>query len=1004
VTCWALVALKARPERKARLAGRLSPADRDRLAEQMLQDALAALAGSGSIDRIAVVTQEPGWTDSRALALADPGTGLNDALRSATGRLLELGATELLIVHADLPCITAADVDRFVAAGRQAGCAIAPDRRGTGTNALFLDAPGPFRYCFGAASYGRHRAEARRLRLRARTVRLPGLQFDVDEPDDLEELRRAGGARYAFVGPGPPPATDRESHSAQRANEWEPPGRDEALALVAASAAELAGAAESLTLRGHGPAVTYSRKVFIPVTQLCRDVCRYCTFAQVPAAGTPAYLSPEQILTIARAGAAAGCKEALFTLGDKPELRYRAARTALAALGCTTTLEYVARSARLVHQETGLLVHVNPGAMSAEEIAQLRPVAVSMGIMLESASERLCERGGPHWGCPDKAPEVRLATIRAAGEQGVALTTGLLVGIGETREERIESLLVLRDLHGEYGHLQEIIIQNFRAKPGTAMARAPEPPLEEHLWTIAAARLVFGPSMSIQAPPNLRAEQLEPLLKAGINDWGGVSPVTPDHVNPEAPWPQVAALAAVTDAAGRRLVERLALTPPYVRTLERWVDPALRSAVLRESDALGRARDDNWRAGQGQDLPITTAAWVRPRRRAAAASPEIRGVLERAAAGRELVEADVVRLFDAQGPDVPAVLGAADRLRAETAGETVTYVVNCNINYTNVCKHRCGFCAFAKGRSAASLRGPAYDLDPGQVASRAVEASQRGATEVCLQGGIHPAYTGRTYLEIVRAVKRAVPGMHVHAFSPLEVRHGASSLGISLREYLSELQAAGLSSLPGTAAEILDDEVRAIICPDKLDTRQWLEVVGTAHDLGLRTTATIMFGHVDRPVHWARHLLRIRELQRQTGGFTEFVPLPFVHAESPLWRRGHARSGPTLREAVLMHAVARLVLHPLIHNVQTSWVKMGPRGAALCLQAGANDLGGTLMYESITRAAGGVNGQELDAAAMAAVASAVGRPTRQRTTFYGPALAAPAAGERRAETRRAGTG
>ena len=983
MSCWALVAVKTGPGRKARLAGRLSLPQREKLADTMLEDVLAALRGSGAVAGIAVVTTEPGRVDPQVLALEDPGTGLNDALSSAARQLQQRGVTELLVLHADLPFVTATEIDQFIAVGRATDVALAPDRHGTGTNALFARLPSSLPFCFGADSYARHGAAARRLAMTTQTVRLPGLETDVDEPTDLVELVQRGGRRYAFLRRDSAAAARSRATARGTGRKTGRVDREEALALVSARAADLMGVAEALTLRGFGRAVSYSRKVFVPITQLCRDVCRYCTFAHVPAAGTPAYLSPDQVLEIARAGAAAGCKEALFTLGDKPELRYRAARVALEALGCATTLEYVEKMARLVHQETGLLVHLNPGVMTAAEIARLRPVAVSMGIMLESASERLCERGGPHWGCPDKAPAVRLATIRAAGEQGVALTSGLLVGIGETREERIGSLLALRDLHDAHGHLQEVIIQNFRAKPGTVMANAPEPPLEEHLWTIAAARLVFGSAMSIQAPPNLRVGELEPLVQAGINDWGGVSPVTPDHVNPEAPWPQIAALASATEAAGRRLVERLALGPAQVQSLERWVDPALQAAVLHHADTFGRAREFAWHAGQGQDLPITTAHWVGPRRRAVAASAEIRSVLRRASRGSRLSEADIVRLFDAQGPDLPAVLGAADRLRAETAGDTVTHVVNCNINYTNICQHRCGFCAFAKGRSAASLRGPAYDLDAEQVAQRAVEAWQRGATEVCLQGGIHPHYTGRTYLDIVAAVKRAVPSMHVHAFSPLEVRHGAQSLGLSLPEYLAELQAAGLATLPGTAAEILDDEVRAVICPDKLDTAQWLEVIREAHRLGLRTTATIMFGHVERPVHWARHLLRIRDLQQQTGGFTEFVPLPFVHVESPLWRRGRARSGPTLREAVLMHAVARLALHPLIRNVQTSWVKMGPKGAALCLQAGANDLGGTLMYESITRAAGGVNGQEFDAAAMASLAAGIGRPIRQRTTLYG---------------------
>ena len=963
MSCWALVAVKAGPARKARLAGRLTSPERDRLAEMMWQDVLAALRGSKALDGIAVVSAEPGRFAPGILVLPDPGTGLNDALTAGARALQDRGATQLLIVHADLPTVTAAEIDELVAAGRETGVALAPDRHGTGTNALFIGLPTPFRFCFGENSFARHRAEAAQQGLETRTVRLPGLELDVDEPADLSGLVRRGGPRYAFIG--------------SRLN------REEALALVSASAKELVGAAESLTLEGHGRAVSYSRKVFIPITKLCRDVCRYCTFAQVPKDGSPAYLSPGQILEIARAGVAAGCKEALFTLGDKPELRYRAAREALEALGCTTTLEYVEKMARLVHAETGLLVHLNPGVMSSEDLTRLRPVAVSMGMMLESASERLCERGGPHWGCPDKAPGVRLATLRVAGEQHVAFTSGLLIGIGETREERIDSLYALRELHDTYGHLQEIIIQNFRAKPGTAMANAPEPPLEEHLWTIAVARLIFGPSMSIQAPPNLRADELEPLIRAGINDWGGVSPVTPDHVNPEAPWPHLAALAIATEAAGRRLVERLALTPAFVQTLQRWVDPSLQAAVLNKADAFGRAHEDDWYAGMGVDPPAATSAWVRRDRPPDVAAPEIRDVLQRAASSGGLTEEEIVRLFDARGPDLHAVLAAADRLRAESVGEGVSHIVNCNINYTNICKHRCGFCAFAKGRSAASLRGPAYNLDADAVAGRALEAWERGATEVCMQGGIHPEYTGRTYLGLVTAVKRAVPQMHVHAFSPLEVRHGAQSLGMSVRDYLRELQAAGLSTLPGTAAEILDDEVRAVICPDKLNTAQWLEVIGEAHTLGLRTTATIMFGHVERPVHWARHLMRVRQLQVQTGGFTEFVPLPFVHVESPLWRRGRSRKGPTLREAVLMHAVARLVLHPVIRNIQTSWVKMGPKGAALCLQAGANDLGGTLMYESITRAAGGVNGQEFDGAAMAALAAGIGRTAWQRTTLYG---------------------
>ncbi|HXY76083.1 MAG TPA: 5-amino-6-(D-ribitylamino)uracil--L-tyrosine 4-hydroxyphenyl transferase CofH [Steroidobacteraceae bacterium] len=760
------------------------------------------------------------------------------------------------------------------------------------------------------------------------------------------------------------------------------PERLQSLELVQAELGALVHAAQALTLRGHGRVVSYSRKVFIPLTQLCRDVCHYCTFAQAPRALREAYLPIEQVLAIARAGAAAGCKEALFTLGDKPELRYPAARRALARLGFASTLEYLEHAARTVYEETGLLPHLNPGVMSAEEISRLRKVSVSMGLMLETASERLSARGGPHFGSPDKLPIRRLETLRAAGELRVPFTTGLLIGIGETRAERIEALLELRSLHDTHGHLQEIILQNFRAKPGTRMAAAAEPPLEEHLWTIAVTRLIFGAHMSIQAPPNLQPGKLAALIGAGVNDWGGVSPVTPDHVNPEAPWPHLEVLERETRAAGRELIERLAVTPAYARETKVWLDGALQAAVIHRADSLGRARIDNWHAGAATSVPAGARAWVRGNAGHGRASGPLGRILARATRGLDLGEDEITALFAVEGAELSGVLAAADRLRTAVVGDAVSYVVNRNINYTNICLYKCGFCAFSKGRSAASLRGPAYRLDLEEIARRAEEAWEAGATEVCLQGGIHPSYSGDTYLEIVSAVKDAVPGIHVHAFSPLEITHGAQTLGLSLEEYLARLKAAGLATLPGTAAEILDDEVRAIICPDKLTTAEWLAVMRAAHGIGLRSTATIMFGHVDHPRHWARHLLAIRTLQRETGGFTEFVPLPFVHMEAPIWRRGEARSGPTLREALLMHAIARLALHPHVANIQTSWVKMGPEGAALALDAGANDLGGTLMNESITRAAGGVNGQEFDATHIATLARGIGRAVYQRTTLY----------------------
>lgn len=759
---------------------------------------------------------------------------------------------------------------------------------------------------------------------------------------------------------------------------------DEIYVLASEAAPEeLMACAEELTIKGHGRRIGYSRKVFIPLTRLCRNHCGYCTFATSPKKVASPYLSAEEVLDIARAGAQAGCREALFTLGERPELRYPQAQAALEAMGYNNTFEYVAAMAQRVFDETGLLPHINPGTMSREEMAPLREVSASLGIMLESTAERLHERGGPHWRCPDKLPQARLDTLRHAGELSAAITSGILIGIGETREERIDALLALRDLHREYGHLQELIIQNFRAKPGTLMANAPEPDIADQAWTIAMTRLIFGADMSIQAPPNLRPDELSQLVRAGINDWGGISPVTQDHVNPEAAWPQIESLAAETARLGRQLLQRLPLIPTYVRRLETWVAPAMATAIRHLADARGFARSDNWHAGHGDEPGNATVALLNGTS-TSPASPEIARMIERAEAGEALDEAEIVQLFEVEGNDLAAVIRAADSLRQTTVGDKVTYARNCNINYTNICQYRCGFCAFAKGSTAVNLRGPAYRLDADSVATRAQEAWSRGATEVCMQGGIHPHYNGNTYLELVAAVKQAVPDMHVHAFSPLEVLHGSETLGLSLTAYLKKLHQAGLRTLPGTAAEVLDDEVRDILCPDKLNTEQWLEVMEAAHTVGIRTTATLMFGHVERPEHWARHLLRIRNLQAQTGGFTEFVPLPFVHMESPIWHKGRARSGPTLRESVLMHAVSRLALHPLIPNIQTSWVKMGREGAALCLQAGANDLGGTLMYESITRAAGGSNGQLLADPELQAIAASVDRPLRQRTTLYQP--------------------
>jgi FO synthase len=739
---------------------------------------------------------------------------------------------------------------------------------------------------------------------------------------------------------------------------------------------ELMADAARLRDRGHGRLITYSRKVFIPLTKLCRDVCHYCTFAETPHASRPAYLSPDEVLAIARAGKAAGCTEALFTLGDKPELRYHAAREALAALGYDSTVAYLTAMCALVLRETGLLPHSNPGIMTREEIAALREVTASQGIMLESTSERLCEKGGVHFGSPDKHPAVRLETIRLAGELKVPFTTGILIGIGETRDERLDALKAIRDLHQTYGHIQEVIVQNFRAKSDTKLADADEPDLDDLCWTIAQARLILGAEMNIQAPPNLSPGVYQRLVAAGINDWGGVSPVTPDHVNPEAPWPAVEELARRSAETGKVLVNRLAVYPSYVRQPELWLAPEVATQVRRMADAEGLARDNDWAPGNTEPPPA-------PQVLLREVDPEIVRIVDRATGGKRLDHPEIQRLFTARDADYRHVTQAADALRQAVSGDVIRYVVNRNINYTNICYFRCKFCAFSKGRTHDDLRGKPYDLALEEVSRRAIEAWERGATEVCLQGGIHPDYTGETYEAICRAIKEAVPGMHIHAFSPLEVTQGAATLDRPISSFLAGLKEAGLGTLPGTAAEILDDEIRAIICPDKINTQEWLDVQRAAHKLGLRTTSTIMYGHVETSLAWARHLLALRDLQVETGGFTEFVPLPFVHMEAPMYRQGLARRGPTFREAVIMHSIARLVLHPAITNIQTSWVKMGPAGAAICLNSGANDLGGTLMNESISRAAGTQHGQEFPPEAMEKLILSIGRVPQQRTTLYG---------------------
>lgn len=761
---------------------------------------------------------------------------------------------------------------------------------------------------------------------------------------------------------------------------------DEALItrLLAAPLDDVLAEARARRDTRHGPLtparMTYSPKVFIPLTRLCADVCHYCTFATTPSRLEAPYLSEDEVLEIARAGAAAGCKEALFTLGDAPERRYAVAREWLAERGFARTIDYVRHCAALVLRETGLLPHVNAGVLDEADWRMLRPVAASVGLMLESTSDRLMDKGLCHHGSPDKVPAVRLASLEAAGRAKVSTTSGVLIGIGETPRERIEALLALRDLHEAHGHLQEVIVQNFCPKPGTKMSGAIEASEADFLRTIAAARIVMPLEVSVQAPPNLNDERLAELIDAGIDDWGGISPVTQDHVNPEAAWPEIERLEAICAKAGMPLVERLTVYPRFVAE-DGWLDPAIRPAVLKLSDSESLGRDSQWSPGMSEHAPGNVREPL-GRRHEGPIAARIHRILDRAASGTGLSEDEITALFATRGSAAQAVVEAADALRAQVSGNDVTYVINRNINYTNICTHTCSFCAFSKTSSKGGFRDKPYNLDLAEIAGRAREAVERGATEVCLQGGIHPSYTGDTYLSILRAVKDACPDLHVHAFSPLEVSQGARTQGMPVSDYLSMLRDAGLGSLPGTAAEILCDDIREKICPDKLTTQEWLDIVGTAHRVGLPTTSTIMFGHLENPRHWARHLLELRNLQLETGGITEFVPLPLVHMEAPFYRKGQSRKGPTWRESVMMHAVARLALNGAINSIQVSWVKLGMDGAAAVLAAGANDLGGVLMNESISRAAGASHGQLADVADMRAAAESVGRRLRQRTTLY----------------------
>ncbi len=803
--------------------------------------------------------------------------------------------------------------------------------------------------------------------------------------------------------------------------------RGDDLADLCASAARVRDA--GLENAGHRDSlgrlsVSYSRKVFIPLTHLCRDTCHYCTFVTVPgklrADGRGMYLEPDEVVALAGRGAELGCKEALFTLGDRPEARWPQAREWLDERGYDSTLSYLRAMAIRVLEETGLLPHLNPGVMSWTELSRLKPVAPSMGMMLETTSRRLFEvKGEAHYGSPDKDPAVRLRTLTDAGRLSIPFTTGLLVGIGETLAERADTLHAIRRVHKEFGHIQEVIVQNFRAKDATAMADAPDAGFDDFLATVAVARLVLGPDMRVQAPPNLVSRhECVALLGAGVDDWGGVSPLTPDHVNPERPWPALDELAAVTAEAGFELVQRLTAQPKYVQAGAAWIDPRVAAHVAALADPVtGLARDINptglpWqepdeateslgridlhstidtegrRTEARSDLGNAFGDWESIRDRVgelAARVPE--RVDSDVAAALRSAERDPAGCSDAQyfalatadGPALDAVAALADSLRKDAVGDDVTFVINRNINFTNICYTGCRFCAFAQRKGDAD----AFSLTTSEVADRAWEAHVAGATEVCMQGGIDPELPVTGYADLVRAVKARVPSMHVHAFSPMEIASGATKSGMGIREWLISLREAGLDTIPGTAAEILDDEVRWVLTKGKLPTSLWVDIVSTAHEIGLRSSSTMMYGHVDTPSHWVAHINVLRAIQDRTGGFTEFVPLPFVHQSSPLYLAGAARPGPTHRDNRAVHALARIMLHGRIPHIQTSWVKLGAQRSQVMLTGGANDLGGTLMEETISRMAGSQHGSAKSAAELVAIAEGIGRPARQRTTTYG---------------------
>lgn len=733
-----------------------------------------------------------------------------------------------------------------------------------------------------------------------------------------------------------------------------------------------------LAARGRAGVVTYSRKVFVPVTHLCRDRCHYCVFVDTPGGlarrGIAPYMEADEVVALAAQGAALGCREALFTLGDRPEDRWPAAREWLDARGYASTVEYLHHLGTRVLAETGLLPHMNPGVMTWGELQRLRPVSPSMGMMLETTSRDLwAVRGNVHYGSPDKDPAVRLRVLADAGRSRVPFSTGLLLGIGETYADRVQTVLAIRDVHARFGHVQETIVQNFRAKPRTAMQGAPDLGTQEYVAAVAVTRLLLGPDAVVQAPPNLTdAGELALLLRAGVDDWGGVSPLTPDHVNPERPWPHLDDLARLTAASGFTLRQRLTVHAPYVHDRERWLDPALHAHVAAHADPAGLADEQApvrglpWRpvvlAGTAADGTGTGGPAV--------LVDDVRRALARAEddpAG--LTDAQYATLLGADGADLEALTVLADAVRADVVGAELTYVVNRNLDAT-------------LWRGDGDERPDA--LGPAEVAALVDEAWSLGATEICAQGAVPASAGPEGYLDLARAVKAARPGVHLHAFRPAEVDDGARRTGTTRAAYAAALRDAGVDTVPGTGARILDDTLRAVLSDgQEVSVADWLDLVAAAHRAGLRSTSTLVYGHLEGPEHVVRHLRLLAALQDATGGFTELIPMPFVPGDAPPHVARLTRGGPSPRETRAVHAVARLALHGRVDHVQAAWPKLGVDGALAVLAGGADDLGGVLLDGTLRPDAGPEQGLQLTEADVARVAATLGRRVRRRSTTYG---------------------